>query len=152
VTRQSGHSDPHRTPEQAAFLNILRTADVLETEVAELLKPSGLSPTQYNVLRILRAAGKEGLPCGQIARRMLTHDPDVTRMLDRLEARGLIARRRDQADRRVVYARIAADGARLLQGLDKPVLQLHREQLGRLGKGQLRVLSNLLRKARERTK
>ena len=125
---------------------------MLETEVAELLKPSGLSPTQYNVLRILRAAGKEGLPCGQIARRMLTHDPDVTRMLDRLEARGLIARRRDQADRRVVYARIAADGARLLQGLDKPVLQLHREQLGRLGKGQLRVLSNLLRKARERTK
>ena len=69
---------PRRTPEQAAFLNILRTADVLETELAELLKPAGLSPTQYNVLRILRAAGAAGLPCGQIARRMLTHDPDIT--------------------------------------------------------------------------
>ena len=69
-------------------------ADVLESEVAALLKPMGLSAVQYNVLRILRAAGKEGMPSGQIAARMLTHDPDVTRLLDRLESRGLIALRR----------------------------------------------------------
>src|SRR5579884_1844753 len=86
---------PQRTPEQAVFLNIQKTADLLMAEVAAALKPSELSPTQYNVLRILRAAGEEGLACGRIAERMLTREPDMTRLLDRLEKRGLIVRSRD---------------------------------------------------------
>ncbi len=151
IDRSPDPSDTRRSPEQAAFLNILRTADVLETEAAELLKPYGLSPTHYNVLRILRAAGRPGLPCGQIGRRMLTHDPDVTRLLDRLEGRGLIARHRDPSDRRVVCAAISPEGARLAASLDKPILQLHRRQLGSIGKGRLRTLAELLRLARERT-
>ncbi len=120
-------------------MNILRTADVLESEVAALLKPMGLSATQYNVLRILRAAGKEGLPSGQVAARMLTHDPDVTRLLDRLQTRGLIARHRGWADRRVVSAAITSDGQKLLEKLDRPILQLHRDQLGQLGRQKLRA-------------
>lgn len=142
---------PRRNAEQTAFLNILRTADVLESEVAALLRPMGLSATQYNVLRILRAAGKEGLPSGQIAARMLTHDPDVTRLLDRLESRGLIARRRGWSDRRVVAAAITPEGRKLLEKLDRPILQLHRNQLGQLGREKLRELGELLRLARERT-
>lgn len=145
-------SAPRRNAEQAAFLNLLRTADVLEAEVEALLKGSGLSATQYNVLRILRAAGTKGLPSGQIAARMLTRDPDVTRLLDRLEARGLIARHRGAADRRVVSASITLQGGKLLDALDRPILQLHRRQLGGLGREKLRALGELLRLARERTK
>ncbi len=89
-------------PEQEVFLAIQKTADALMTELAEFLKGHGVSPTQYNVLRILRGAaagpgkkgllapGAAGLSCGEIAERMLTHDPDMTRLLDRLEARGLL--------------------------------------------------------------
>ncbi len=139
---------PRRNAEQAAFLNILRTADVLDAEVSALLKPMALSATQYNVLRILRAAGKKGLPSGQIASRMLTRDPDVTRLLDRLEGRGLIARQRGWSDRRVVSAAITAEGQKLLAGLDRPILQLHRRQLSRLGRERLKQLAELLRLAR----
>ncbi len=140
-----------RSSEQEAFLAILKTADVLETELAEILKPSELSATQYNVLRILRGAGDEGFACGQVAERMLTHDPDMTRLLDRLEKRGLIERSRDKADRRVVRAYITVAGRHLLSTLDDPVLRLHHDQLGHLGPRELKSLSELLVKARDRT-
>jgi DNA-binding MarR family transcriptional regulator len=142
---------PLRSLEQAVFLNIQKVADLLMSEVAQALRPVELSPTQYNVLRILRAAGPDGLPCGQIGERMLTREPDMTRLLDRLEKRKLIERWRDTADRRVVRGRIAPGGLSLLQGLDEKISALHRDQLGHLGKSKLRELADLLENVRNRT-
>jgi len=134
-------------PEEAVYLELLRTTDLLSRRVAEVLKTADLSPTQYNVLRILRGA-PEGLPCGEIAHRMITRDPDITRLLDRLEKRGLIARCREATDRRMVLSRIAPKGLRLLARLDEPVEEAHRKQLGHLGKERLRALAELLRASR----
>src|SRR5688572_28933573 len=97
---------PFRSTEQEAFLNIQRTADVLMSRMDKVLSAQKVSPTQYNVLRILRGAGELGLPCGAVAERMITRDPDITRLMDRFEKQGLITRTRDTRDRRVVPARI----------------------------------------------
>jgi DNA-binding MarR family transcriptional regulator len=139
-----------RAPAQDVFLGILRTADLLQTELAELLKTLDLSPTQYNVMRILRDAGKEGLACGRIADRMLTRDPDMTRLLDRLEKRALIERSRDKSDRRVVKTHITDAGRALLASMDEPVLELHREQFAGVGARDLKTLAALLGNVRER--
>ena len=145
-----GEPKPTRTLEQTVFLNLQKTADVLMGELSDLLKPFNLSPTQYNVLRILRAAGTQGLACGKISQRMLTREPDMTRLLDRIEKRKLIERDRDVADRRVVRAMITPHGLELLQRLDRPILELHRTQLGHLGPKKLRALADLLDLARQR--
>jgi DNA-binding MarR family transcriptional regulator len=137
------------SPEEAAFLDLLRTADTLSRGVIGVLKAEDLSTTQYNVLRILRGA-REGLPCGEIAGRMITRDPDVTRLLDRMEKRGLISRSRESRDRRIVMARITTEGHRLVDCLDEPVQNIHRKQLGHLGKDQLQALAELLAAARAR--
>jgi DNA-binding MarR family transcriptional regulator len=134
-------------PEEAAFLELMRTTDMLSRGLVRLLKSEALSPTQYNVLRILRGA-PDGLFCGEIASRMITRDPDVTRLLDRLEKRGLISRRREAKDRRTVMARITPEGLKLLAQLDEPVQAAHRKQLGHLGGQRLQVLTKLLRVAR----
>jgi DNA-binding MarR family transcriptional regulator len=134
-------------PEEAAFLDLLRTTDMLSRGLVKILKTEDLSSTQYNVLRILRGS-PEGLPCGEIANRMITRDPDVTRLLDRLEKRGLISRRREPTDRRTVTARITPDGLRALARLDGPVLAAHRRQLGHLGRKRLAELAELLRVSR----
>jgi DNA-binding MarR family transcriptional regulator len=133
--------------EEAAFLDLLRTTDMLSRGLVTILKPEDLSSTQYNVLRILRGA-PEGLPCGEIAKRMITRDPDITRLLDRLEKRGLISRSREARDRRTVMARITGAGLKLLARLDEPVQAAHRKQLGHLGRERLRLLTGLLREAR----
>lgn len=133
--------------EEAAFLDLLRTSDLLTRGVIGVLKAGDLSPTQYNVLRILRGS-REGLPCGEIAGRMITRDPDITRLLDRLEKRRLISRCRESKDRRMVFARITPAGLRLLARLDEPVLHAHRQQLGHLGRKRLRKLAELLQAAR----
>ena len=146
----SGESKPTRTLEQTVFLNLQKTADVLMGELSDLLKPYDLSPTQYNVLRILRAAGGDGLPCGKISQRMLTREPDMTRLLDRIEKHKLIERDRDKTDRRVVRATITPRGLQLLEKLDRPILDLHRKQLGHLGRQKLRSLADLLDLARRR--
>ena len=119
-------------PEEAAFLEMLRTTDQLSRRLVPLLKAEELSSTQYNVLRILRGA-PEGLPCGEIGQRMITRDPDITRLLDRLQKRSLIVRWRDAKDRRMVLARIAPEGLKMLERLDEPVQEGHRKQLGHLG-------------------
>lgn len=137
--------------EQEVFLRLLKTADGLEGELAQLLKESGLSPAQYNVLRILRGAGEGEMPCGRITERMITREPDMTRLLDRLETGGLIARGRSPDDRRVVLGRLTSKGKTLLKSLDGPVLQLHGRQLGHLGRSRLRELACLLAAARART-
>jgi DNA-binding MarR family transcriptional regulator len=136
-------------PEEAAALDLLRTSDLLSRGPLQVLKTEDLSGTQYNVLRILRGA-PEGLPCGEIASRMITRDPDVTRLLDRLEKRGLISRCRDTKDRRTVMTRIAPAGLKLLATLDDPIRDAHRKQLGHLGPKRLQTLAELLRKARSR--
>jgi DNA-binding MarR family transcriptional regulator len=135
--------------EHATFLNLLQAANELTQGVAELLKPAGLTPTQYNVLRVLRGAGEEPLTCGEMGDRLIARDPDVTRLLDRLERNGLISRERSEEDRRVVVTRITEKGRRLVDRLDEPVSQLHRVQLGHLGKEKLAALAELLEEARE---
>jgi DNA-binding MarR family transcriptional regulator len=136
-------------PEEAAFLDLIRTTDMLTRGMIAVLKTGDLSSTQYNVLRILRGA-PEGLPCGEIASRMITRDPDITRLLDRMEKRGLISRCRETKDRRMVMARITPEGLKLLARLDDPVEEAHRNQLGHLGRDRLRALAELLRAARSK--
>ncbi|MEK7204318.1 MAG: MarR family transcriptional regulator [candidate division NC10 bacterium] len=142
---------PFRRVEDEAFVNLLRTVDALMQGVAATLKPAGLSPAQYNVLRVLRGAGPDGLACREIGERMIAKDPDITRLLDRLEERDLISRSRDRADRRVITTRITDKGMRILKELDKPIEELHVKQLGHLGEQRLRSLVDLLEAARART-
>lgn len=141
-------SKPFSSPEEEAWVGLRRTADVLLRGVVEALRPAGLSPAQYNVLRILRGAGAAGLTCREIGERMLTHDPDLTRLLDRLTRRGLVSRARDSRDRRVVHAHIAEAGLRLLEAVAPVLADLHRRQLGHLGPARLRTLHRLLDSAR----
>src|SRR5437868_5185103 len=136
--------------EEAALLDLARTYDLLSRGPAQLLKTEDVSGTQYNVLRILRGS-PEGLPCGEIASRMITRDPDITRLLDRLEKRGLISRCRETKDRRMVMARITPEGLKLLARLDEPVQTAHRKQLGHLGRERLRALTELLGVSRSQT-
>lgn len=136
-------SGPTDCPEEAAYLELLRTAELLSRPLAQLLKSLELSPNQYNVLRILRGA-PGGLTCGEIGNRMITRDPDITRLLDRMERRNLISRCRETADRRVVLTRITAGGLELLARLDEPVRTAHRRQLGHLGPERLETLESLL--------
>jgi DNA-binding MarR family transcriptional regulator len=141
---------PFTCREEELTLNIMRTADQLQRRMGELLKSAELSATQYNVLRILRGAGNEGLACGEISERMVTRDPDITRLLDRLEKRGLVTRSREKEDRRVVTARITQAGLDLLRKLDEPVVQAHKAQLGHMDPRQQEALIRLLETAREK--
>lgn len=131
------------------FVSLLRTADALTREAEALVKPAGLSATQYNILRVLRGAGEPGLACREIGCRLISRDPDITRLLDRMESRGLIARAREIKDRRVVKTRITAGGLRILRDLDQPVQELHHKQMDRLSQKQLRQLLLLLERARK---
>jgi DNA-binding MarR family transcriptional regulator len=141
-------SKPFSSTSEEAFLNVQRTSAILGREFDILLKPFGLTSTQYNVLRILRGAGPEGLLCRQIGERMIAPDPDITRLLDRLEKRGLILRARDSRDRRAIFTRIMEDGLSLLEKLDAPVNNFHRQRLAHLDKSSIRSLIELLESAR----
>jgi DNA-binding MarR family transcriptional regulator len=134
--------------EEQVAVSAARTADALMRGAEGLLKASELSVPQYNVLRILRGAGEQGLACREIGERLISRDPDITRLLDRLEARSLIARARETEDRRVVKTRISEKGLRLLAELDEPVQEFHRRQLGRMPAKRLRQLLHLLDQAR----
>jgi len=129
--------------EQVSIL-ILRAADYVGQQTEEILKPHGLTGTQYNVLRILRGAGPEGLPCKSVGCRMISHDPDMTRLLDRMEKRGLIARERQKDDRRVVKARITPAGLEILKKLDNPVREYHKTKFAHLSATKLKQLAELL--------
>ncbi len=131
-----------------AFLAIAKTGYHLFGEAAMLLKEHGVSEPQYNVLRILRGAGSDGLPCGEIGARMLTRVPDVTRLVDRLRQMGYVRRWRSEQERRIVLQAILPKGVELLNRLDEPVLQLHRNQFGHMPERELRDLARLLRKVR----
>jgi DNA-binding MarR family transcriptional regulator len=140
---------PFATREEELFLSLVRTADMLGRGLSALLKSRGISAPQYNALRILRGAGEAGLPCGEIAARMVTRDPDVTRLLDRLQKRGLIARGRGADDRRVVSTRITPEGLALLDELDGPVRERHARQLGFLSETEAEALLAQLTRMRE---
>lgn len=142
---------PFPSLEAEAFLSVARTAALLGNEFADVLKPYGLTSTQYNVLRILRGAGEAGLCRHEVGDRLVTPVPDVTRLLDRLEAAGLVGRARDPEDRRQVRARITPEGLRILAELDDELTAHHREQLGHLSGEQLQTLIDLLAAARERS-
>jgi DNA-binding MarR family transcriptional regulator len=141
---------PFAAPEEELFLSLVRTADLLGRKLSALLKIRDLSPAQYNVLRILRGAGNKGLPCGEIGARMVTRDPDVTRILDRLERRKLVSRERGAGDRRVVSTCITPAGMSLLKTLDAPLMKIHREQLGFLAAGAVQELLGQLTHIRDR--
>lgn len=140
---------PFRSLEEEAHLSIVRTADLLTRAAARMLRPHGLTQTQYNVLRILRGAGTDGLPSGEVAERMITREPDITRLLDRMEDRGWVRRLRDTQDRRIVLAWITAAGRTLVDSLDGAVTQVHRACLGHLTEEGLAQLSDLLGTVRE---
>jgi DNA-binding MarR family transcriptional regulator len=142
-------SKPFASVEEEALLNVVRTSEFLQKRQAAFFKQFQLTPTQYNVLRILRGAGEEGVNCSQISERMLTTDPDITRMLDRLEARNLIQRHRSTRDRRAVIARITASGLALLESIDAPLTELIETQFSRMPKEKLRDLIAALESLRE---
>jgi MarR family transcriptional regulator, organic hydroperoxide resistance regulator len=135
---------PFTSPEQEAYLALLRTTDALQARMEAKLKEFGLTGTQYNALRILRGAGQEGLPCSEIGERMITRDPDITRLLDRLQKRGLVERSRGKQDRRVIYGKITAAGLKLLRDLDGPIEKHGREMLRHVGQARLKQLIELL--------
>ena len=137
-----------RKAERDAFLLIERTANDLRTQVADSLKPAGLSTAQYDVLRILRDAGGVGLACSDVSERLVEHDPDVTRLLDRIEASGWVERSRDTRDRRVVRVRITAGGLELLATLDAQVASLHARQFAQLARDEVEALVSLLERLR----
>jgi DNA-binding MarR family transcriptional regulator len=140
---------PFRGPEHEAVLSIARTAALLEHNTAEALKPHGLTPTQYNVLRILRGAGPRGLGRNEVRDRLVAPVADATRLLDRLVETGLVVRERAGTDRRVVHSRITPAGLELLATLDGVMDALHERQVGHLGEAKLRRLVALLAEARE---
>jgi DNA-binding MarR family transcriptional regulator len=144
----------HKPPDTAVsleariFVALLQAADRLGQEAEQLLKSAGLTGAQYNVLRILRGAEPQGLPCRGIGDRMISHDPDMTRLLDRLEKRSLITRVRQTDDRRVIKTRITPQALSLLKTLDQPVRELHKRQFRHMSAARLKVLSDLLEEIR----
>jgi DNA-binding MarR family transcriptional regulator len=139
---------PFASPEEEAYLNLQRTAEYLRAKSAAWLRPWDLSLTQYNVLRILRGAGKGGLACSEIGARMVTQDSDITRLLDRLEKKGLIERWRDERDRRVVMARATRQAVTLLARLDAPARSSSRDLMNKLSSHELASLNSTLEKLR----
>src|SRR3954468_7242663 len=139
---------PFISTEQEAYLALLRTADGLQSQVEAKLKEFGLTGTQYNALRILRGAGKDGLPCSEIGERMITRDPDITRLLDRLQKRGLALRTRGQQDRRVICGKITPAGLKLLSEMDAPLQKYGRDVLRHVSQEKLRQLIELLEQVR----
>jgi len=150
MNSRSKASRPAISLEQHIFVELLRTADFLSLEGEQFLKAAGLTGAQYNVLRILRGAEPEGLPCRGIGERMISHDSDMTRLLDRLEKRALITRVRQTDDRRVVKTRITPQALTLLKTLDQPVRELHKRQFRHISAARLKVLAGLLEEIRVR--
>lgn len=142
-------SRPFKSVEEEAILSIARTAAVIEHAGAETLKPFNLTITQYNVLRILRGAGDTGLCRNEVGERLVTKVPDVTRLLDRMEAGGLIVRQRGGEDRRFVTTRITDKGLKLLEKIDRELPAIHGRQLGHVSQKRLKELISILEEVRD---
>jgi DNA-binding MarR family transcriptional regulator len=148
LEREIKQKKPFGSIQEEVVLSLLRTADQLLGSTTETLRDANLSFSQYNILRILRGSAGEGLPCGEISERMVRRDPDLTRLLDRLESRGLVERTRGTADRRVVLARITEEGLELLQTLDEPMKKAARQALAHVPHARLVELNELLEEVR----
>lgn len=148
LQQEINKAGPFDSLEQEAFLGLVRTTGLLHASFERLFRARGISAAAYNVLRILRGTGAAGRKCQEVGRDMVAQVPDVTRLVDRLEALGLVERRRCGEDRRVVHVTITREGRALLATLDEPVLGLHREQMGHLSRTELRTLIALLDRAR----
>lgn len=144
LRREIKQQRPFASVQEEAVLALARTVDIVTLPMAEVLRDAKLSLSQYNVLRILRGAGADGLPCGEISDRMVRRDPDLTRLLDRLEARGLVRRARGTADRRVVLATITSEALALLDTLDAPMQTRIRSELAHVPVSRLRTLLDIL--------
>jgi DNA-binding MarR family transcriptional regulator len=142
--RPTAHLEAH------IFVTLLKAADSLSQEAEQLVKAAGLTPAQYNVLRILRGAEPGGLLCRGISDRMISRDPDMTRLLDRMEKHNLITRERQKEDRRVIKTRITAEGLKLLKKLDRPVHELHKNQFRHMSPAHLKQLAELLSEVQKR--
>lgn len=150
LQKELKQTKPFRSPEEEVILSIMHTAEYLTSSISTVLKTADLTVTQYNVLRILRGADSEGLSCGEISERMITKESDITRLLDRVEARGFISRERPANNRRVVVARITDEGQSVLAELDNPIDELNRSLVGHLGNKKQTNLSGLLEAVRNR--
>jgi DNA-binding MarR family transcriptional regulator len=144
-------SKPFTSPVQEAVLSIKRTAALLELRLAELLRPYGVTPTQYNVLRILRGAGADGLPRCEVQGRLVAPVADTTRLLDRLEKMGLVSRARNTEDRRVVTSKITPRGLALLEKVAAPMKKLEEDEVGQMSDARLRTLIGILDEVRRLT-
>ncbi len=143
-----GESQPFQVPEQEAYLNLVRTHALLSDEVAELFKQHHLSQPLYNVLKVVARMGDAGMPSQSIAQYMVARDPDITRLVDRLQKDGLIKRERDEQDRRIVRVRVTRSGLEAIEKLDPLIWKLHQQQLGHLNQEKLELLNQLLVEAR----
>ena len=148
IQEEIKQSKPFKMAAEETFLSLQRTADVITRQYEHFLKQWDVSGTQYNVLRILRGAGPEGHRCGEIGDRMITHDPDITRLLDRMEKQGWIERARDTKDRRVVLTRITKRGLELLKQIDKPLEEFTQSISEHIPEKHLRELTELLNELR----
>lgn len=142
-------SRPFSSAAEEVLLNLMRTADCLQRAVQRATRAHGVTGTQYNVLRILRGAHPEGLTCSAIGERMITADPDITRLLARLKSMGLIRQQRDKRDRRVVWTHIAPAGLTLLAAMDPLVQEMPVKMLGHIDAAELQHLIQLLELARQ---
>jgi len=150
LKREIAQERPFSSPEEEALLNLLRTADCVERALQRKTRTWGITSTQYNVLRILRGSQPRGLTCSAIGDRMITAEPDITRLLRRLKALRLIRQERDKRDKRVVWTRISASGLQLLAEMDPAIQQFPHELVGHLDPGQLSTLTGLLELARRK--
>jgi DNA-binding MarR family transcriptional regulator len=148
LQEELGESQPFQVPEQEVYLNLVRTHALLSNEVAELFKQYHLSQPLYNVLKVVARAGDAGMPSQSIAQYMVARDPDITRLVDRLQKDRLIERERDEHDRRVVRVRVTQSGRDVIQKLDPLIWELHRQQLGHLSQKKFELLNQLLVEAR----
>lgn len=139
---------PFESPEQEAALSVMRTSDQLQIRLARLLREHNLTPSQYNILRILRGEGKP-LPILEIASRTITIVPGITGLIDRLEQAGFVNRLRCEKDRRIIYVALTDQGITTLAALDDPLVALHEKLLGHLSQADLKKLIRLLEKVRE---
>ena len=148
LQKELRQTKPFSGLQEEAFLNLVRTADQLQHALRVQMKPYGITETQYNSLRILRGAGKQGLTCSEISERLISHDPDITRLLGRMERQGLVRRERDNKDRRVVVTRITPEGLARLKELDRVVANKVKSLLAHMAKEDLNTLVALLERAR----
>ena len=148
IAHELKQTRPFRTPREEAAVALMRTADLLRRLIGAVVEPRGITAQQYNVMRILRGAGEAGLPTLEIAERMIEQTPGITRLLDRLESKKLVARERCTKDRRRVFCRITPAGLALVNALDEPIRESEQAALSALNTRELKTLIEALDRTR----